>query len=481
MSSEHYSGEQQMADGSTIRSVSALDSSFRDPAGFLFRRDGILYRQISPMGVSDYAWLMTSGLYAELVAHDWLVAHVEVEPVSTEAMTAGAVLQPELIDFISYPYEWAFSQLQDAALLTLDVQLLALEYGMSLKDASAYNVQFRHAKPLLIDTLSFEEYHEGRPWPAYRQFCQHFLAPLALMAHTDIRLGQLLRIHIDGIPLDLASRLLPRRTRWQPGLLMHIHLHARTQRAYAATDQVRPSREVKVSRLGLTGLLQGLRNLVAKQRWQPTGTEWGEYYRATNYSDDAFAQKKRLVGECLDAVEPKSVWDLGANTGVFSRLASARGCATIAFDIDPAAVECNYRQARSEADISPQPLLPLLQDLTNPSPALGWNLAERDSLAARGPVDCVMALALIHHLAISNNIPLPRIAGFLARLGRHLIIEFVPKSDSQVQRLLRSRPDIFDDYDRAGFEAAFRPFFETLRVENVHGSERTLYLFKSRI
>ena len=470
-----------MVDDSTILPGSVLESSFRDPAGFLFRRDGILYRQVNRVGIHDYARLMSSGLYAELTARGWLVSHAEVESASADGEHTETVLRPELIDFISYPYEWAFSQLQDAALLTIDAQLLAMEFGLSLKDASAYNVQFRNAKPLLIDTLSFEEYSEGRPWPAYRQFCQHFLAPLALMAHSDIRLGQLLRVHIDGIPLDLASRLLPHRTLWQPGLLMHVHLHARTQRAYAATDQVRHPREVKVSRIGLTGLLQGLRSVVAKQRWQPAGTEWGEYYRATNYSDDAFAQKKRLVEEYLDAVAPKSVWDLGANTGVFSRLASVRGCTTIAFDIDPAAVECNYRQARSETEVTPQSLLPLLQDLTNPSPALGWSLAERDSLSARGRVDCVMALALIHHLAISNNVPLHRIAKFLAGLGRHLVIEFVPKSDSQVQRLLRSRTDIFNDYDQAGFEAAFSEFFETLRVENVHGSQRILYLLKSRI
>ncbi len=452
-------------------------ASFRDPAGFVFSRDGVLYRQVNAAGAGDYDRLMASGLYAALVERGWLVAHEEAD---VPACTAGAhkVLRPERIGFISYPYEWCFSQLQDAALLTLDAQLLALEHGMSLKDASAYNVQFRGGRPVLIDTLSFEAYAEGRPWVAYRQFCQHFLAPLALMAKVDVRLSQLLRSFIDGIPLDLASRLLPGASRFNFGLLAHVHLHARTQRAHAATDDggeasATRARSVQVSRNGLVGLLQGLRSTVAKLAWQPAGTEWGDYYQATNYDEAAFRAKQELVGSFLAQAAPRSVWDLGANTGVFSRIASGQGADTVAWDIDPAAVERNYRQARGEGARAP---LPLLLDLTNPSPGLGWAGGERDSLAARGPVDCVMALALVHHIAISNNVPLANIAAYLARLGRKLIIEFVPKADSQVRRLLASREDIFGNYDAQGFEAAFSTVFDIERVEPVHGSERTLYL-----
>ncbi len=452
-------------------------ASFRDPAGFVFLREGTLYRQVNQAGRADYDKLMGSGLYAELIGRGWLVPHEECAVAPATADTAYKVLRPEPIPFISYPYEWAFSQLKDAALLTLDAQLLAMEHDLSLKDASAYNVQFRHGRPLLIDTLSFEAYAEGRPWVAYRQFCQHFLAPLALMAKTDVRLNQLLKVYIDGVPLDLASRLLPRGTCWQLGLGMHIHLHARTQRAHSATDGTRAKRSVKVSRLGLTGLLQGLRNLVAKLAWEPTGTEWAEYYQATNYTDAAFEHKQTLVAGYLAATKPARVWDLGANTGVFSRLAAEAGAETIAFDIDQAAVEINYRRVRTEGE---RRLLPLLLDVTNPSPGLGWDGTERDSLQRRAPVDCAMALALIHHIAISNNVPLPKVAAFLASLSRHLIIEFVPKADSQVQRLLSAREDVFPDYTRAGFEAAFSRHFELVRTEDVRGSERTLYLMRSK-
>ena len=450
-------------------------ASFRDPSGFMYVRNGDIFRQVNNVYRTHYDRLLGSGLYDALVGRGWLIEHEEVAEPAADDRSAYKVLKPRRIDFISYPYEWAFSQLQDAALLTLDVQLLALEHDLSLKDASAYNVQFDAGKPILIDTLSFESYEEGRPWVAYRQFCQHFLAPLALMARTDIRLNQLLRSYIDGVPLDLASALLPARTRFQLGLGLHIHLHARTQRAYSSTEGAQPKRSVKVSRIGLTGMLQGLRKLVAKLRWNPAGTEWGDYYQATNYTDAAFEHKQRLVAEYLESIRPGRVWDLGANTGVFSRIARRIGASTVAFDIDPAAVESNYRAVKRDGGAQP---LPLLLDLTNPSPGLGWAGTERDSLEARGPVDCVMALALIHHLAISNNVPLLKVASYLAELCEYLVIEFVPKSDSQVRRLLSAREDIFTEYDQAHFEVAFSVYFTIVRAEAVDGTERTLYLMK---
>ncbi len=188
-------------------------ASFRDPSGFLFSRNGALYRQINRVYADDYDHLISSGLYDQLVKSGLLIPHREVSEKPVYPELAVKVIQPELVPFISYPYEWSFSQLKDAALATLAIQKRSIKAGMSLKDASAYNIQFINGKPTLIDTLSFEIYKEGKPWDAYRQFCQHFLAPLALMARVDVRLGQLLRVFIDGIPLDLASRLLPASTR----------------------------------------------------------------------------------------------------------------------------------------------------------------------------------------------------------------------------------------------------------------------------
>lgn len=444
-------------------------SSFRDPSGFLFQRDGVLLRQINPSYADHYERLMASGLYETLIERGWLIPHQEVdEPAAAD--TAHRVLRPERLPFVSYPYEWSFSQYKDAARLTLRIQQLALEHGMTLKDASAYNIQFLGSRPLLIDTLSFEIYEEGRPWVAYRQFCQHFLAPLALMSYRDIRLAQLMRSQIDGIPLDLAAALLPRRSRLRFGLLSHLFLHAKSQTRMAHSK--RDAASFKVSALALKGLISSLGNAVAKLGWKLPASEWGDYYDDTNYSAASADHKAELVSSMLEAIAPASVWDLGANDGRYSRLASERRIPTVAFDIDPVAVEKNYLQAKRDKDAH---LLALRIDLANPSPALGWDHEERASLADRGPAGAVVALALIHHLAIGNNVPLPRIAAFLARLGNHLVIEWVPKEDSQVERLLASRQDVFPEYTEEGFVKAFSTQFRVEQQEAIRNSHRVLY------
>jgi hypothetical protein len=448
-------------------------SSFRDPSGFLFRAGGVLYRQVNERYREHYDHLLKSGLFESLVAQGLLVAHQEADIAPAAAPGAYKVIRPEVIPFISYPYEWCFSQLKSAAEATLAIQRRALEFGMALKDASAYNIQFRGSRPVLIDTLSFEKINEGQPWVAYRQFCQHFLAPLVMMARRDVRLSQLLRVYIDGIPLDLASEVLPWRTRFSYSLLSHIHLHAKSQKHYADRQPSEWVKRRKMSHLAYLGLLDNLESTVRKLTWALPSTEWSDYYEGTNYSDDAFEEKKRLVGEYLRAIKPSVVWDLGANTGVFSRIASGMGIQTVSFDIDPVAVEKNYRECVRVGETG---LLPLLIDLANPSPGMGWANSERMTLSERGPADAVIALALIHHLAISNNLPFERIASYFSRLCRVLVIEFVPKSDSQVQRLLTTREDIFCSYDREAFEAAFGVYFRIRESRQITGSDRTMYL-----
>ena len=459
-------------------SDSRVSASFRDPSGFLFTRAGTLYRQVNQYYQADYDLLMKSGLYAALVKAGLLVRHSEAAVEARQPALAYKVIQPELVQFISYPYEWSFSQYKDAALATLAIQKRALEAGMSLKDASAYNIQFHRGKPVLIDTLSFEIFREGEPWVAYRQFCQHFLAPLALMALKDIRLSQLMRVYIDGVPLDLASQLLPGKTRFNFGLGVHIHQHAAAQKRYAGKEvKLETATNPRFNKMAMLGLVDSLEGVVKGLTWKPAGTEWAEYYDATNYSDAAFEHKRELVGKFVERVQPKNVWDMGANNGVFSRVAGDKGIFTLSWDIDPAAVEQNYRFVKEKKE---ENILPLVVDLTNPSPALGWNNQERQSLEQRGPADMLLALAIIHHLAISNNVPLPQLADYFAGLGNWLVIEFVPKSDSQVQRLLASRKDIFSDYNQATFEAVFSENFTIHESVAIRGSERRLYLMEKR-
>jgi hypothetical protein len=465
----------------------ALGSSFRDPSGFLFKgEDGQLYRQVNRRYQSDFEMLHSSGLYDELSGRGMLVEHDvsdHIQPVSDDGF---CVIRPRRLRFISYPYEWAFSALKDAALLTLDVQLRALNRGMQLKDASAYNVQFDGCRPIFIDTLSFERLETDRPWKAYGQFCRHFLAPLALMAKSHADAGYLLRDYIDGIPLDVASRMLPMHTRWSIGLQLHIHWHARMITSHRTTrppphtgraDSQPRRRELRMPTNRLKAYLENLRGTIGSLQTNWRGTQWADYYEDNSYSTVAFEEKQAIVARYLKMMQPATVWDLGANTGVFSQIARELGCFTCAFDIDPVCVEHAYLEGRIAGELN---FLPLRMDFTNPSPSLGWAHSERDSLASRGPADVVMALALVHHLAISNNIPLSAVADFFRQLGKALIIEFVPKHDPQVQRLLENREDIFSEYDQAAFEWAFGRHFRVREKALCGDDGRTLYLMQSR-
>jgi len=457
----------------TTRKIIA--GSFRDPSGFLFYMNNILYRQVNTVYKENYDFLIESGLYQALVDSKLLIPHVEENTDTTYGESVYKILKPEIVPFISYPYEWCFSQLKDAALTTLKIQKIALDFGMSLKDSSVYNIQFLRGKPVFIDTLSFEKYQEGSPWVAYKQFCQHFLAPLALMSFLDVRLNQLLKVFIDGVPVDMASSLLPAKTKLNFSLFSHIHLHAKTQKRYES--KAPNSSKKKFSRFAFLALIDNLQVTIGKLKWEPHGTEWGDYYQNTNYSSTGFKSKESLVEEFAEILNPQSAWDIGANTGVFSRILSRKRIPVVSFDIDPAAVELNYLNVGKNNETN---ILPQFLDLTNPSPGIGWGNEERSSLVERGPVDLVLALALIHHMAISNNLPFAMVAKFLSRICRTLVIEFVPKSDSQVERLLRTREDIFDEYDEGHFEKAFSQYFEIKTSSKIKSSERTLYAMSNK-
>ena len=450
--------------------------SFRDPSGFLFWQEGVLYRQVNAAGAEDYDLLMRSGLFDELAGKGLLVGHTADHLSKSPDRKAIHIIRPEIIPYISYSYEWCFEQYRDAALLTLDIAFRALEKGMILKDGSAYNVQFRGGRPVFIDTLSFAAYRQGQPWAAYGQFCRHFLAPLLLMSGVSPGFAKNMALHLDGIPLDFAAAVLRGKWKWRPSVYLHLYLHARNVTNVIAGKKLP---EISIALASVRNLIANLRKLIAGLRPAAGGTEWESYYDTMlNYSDEAFTSKGELVASFLDACAPGSVCDLGANRGEFSKHAARRnGSHVVAYDIDHTAVNQHYLYAKTKGIDN---ILPLVIDLTNPSPALGWANEERDSLLGRAGFDCVMSLALVHHLAIANNVPLGRIADFFSRMGRHLIIEFVPKQDSQSQRLLQNREDIFDEYTQSGFEAAFSRHFVLMKKASIRGSQRTLYLYKGK-
>lgn len=470
--------------GSTGTASRRDPGSFRDSSGVVFERDGVAFRQINPVYLPRYRRLMESGLYRALTGAGLLIPHEEAGDCETPAGT-GLILRPAQIPFISYPYEWCFEQYRDAALTTLRAQALAMDYGMILKDASAYNMQFYRGRAVLIDTLSFEEY-SGGTWPAYGQFCRHFFAPLALMAHLDVRLGRLMQDYIDGVPLDLADTFLRGKggfAAWQ-----HIRLHAASIRRFggAGSETHGEVRKITLTKETLAAITASLIRSVERLRPREKITEWGDYYAATNYSDEAAGEKTAIVDAFLERAcggvnsgAITSVWDLGANDGRYSRLALKRGAQVVAFDIDPVAVSRNYLAVKKGGSAM-ENMLPLLLDLTAPSPAIGFANQERKTITGRRRPDVTLMLAVIHHLVISNNVPFEMIAPWLASFTKFLIIEFVPKTDSQVRRLLKTRVDIFGDYTEACFERAFSECFELLEKRCIAHSERTLYLFRAR-
>ena len=457
--------------------MESVDSSFRDPSGYVFNFEGKFYRAVHNSYKQNLNLFEGSGLYEKLLDRKQILAYENVEITKFDlSHDVCKILLPEQLKHISYPYERCFSQLQDAALLTLDIQETSLQYGMSIKDASAYNIQFHKGLPVLIDTLSFEKYEEGKPWVAYQQFCQHFLAPLLLASYVDIKSLKLLQIYIDGINLDYTVKQLPMLAIIKPMVFMHIYLHAKAQNKNA--DNVKSVKK-NIRKVSLLGLIGSLKSLIKSLKWKPKRTEWGNYYSDTNYSDLSMENKRNIIDSLINEVKPQFLWDIGGNNGEFTRLASSKGIESILFDIDYAAIEKSYQKTKLEDEKN---ISAFVADFTNPSPGIGWNNRERLSIIERGSADTVLALALIHHLCISNNLPFSYLANFFVKItSKFLVIEFVPKSDSQVQRLLKTRDDIFSYYTEDCFKNEFSKFFSIIKSIVVDDSERIIYLMQKRV
>lgn len=444
-------------------------SSFRDPSGFVFEKDGVLYRQVNLCFKESYDHFISSGCYDALVKKRWLISHTEWEQNITGTPEWYKTLRPDRIRFITYPYEWSFTMLKDAAELTLKILRDALSYGLVLKDATPYNIQWHRGRMLFIDTLSFEKYDETAPWVAYRQFCENFLSPLLLMHYGRTDLSQLFMAWPKGIPLHITRSLLPWRSRFNLHTYLHIHLHARVS-AKGNTGQPAAA----FSKQKLLNLVSSLETLIGKLKAPKQSTTWSSYYEEASARPDYLQQKKVLVTEWINQLhEVSSAVDLGTNEGDFAKLTAAQNVDVLASDFDARCIDTLYKDIRNNKE---QNIQPMVLDLSNPSPAIGVNNVERLSFIRRTRVDLVMALALIHHLVIAENMSFAQCADLFTSLGRWLIIEFVPKEDEKVQQMLNGRKDIFDQYQADAFEAAMGRYYSIKEKKPVGNSGRTLYL-----
>lgn len=448
----------------------ALPSSYRDPAGYVFRQDEIIYRLITEEGKAAYDGLMNSGLYTALIQKNILLPHTEM-PADFNGPAGYKIILPEQLPFISYAWEWSFDQLKDAALLTLEAGRIALDHGMMLKDATPYNIQWHNGALRFIDTLSFEPYTEGKPWIAYRQFCESFLSPLLLMHYRKQSLHSLQLAWPDGIPLRTTRALLPWKSRFSMLTWMHIHLHAK----YAAKPASATENKAQVSLAKTKQLLSSLDMLIRSLHLPDTGTTWGDYYTEAATRNDYLVQKEKIIQDWTHTLTGiTQAVDFGANNGSFSLPLAEKGIFTIAADGDPVAVNKLYKKI-SAGNI--RNLTPVILDFTNPSPAMGLGNEERASFLDRiGDQNLGLCLAFIHHLCIGKNIPLQRVAEILARSCKQLIIEFVPKEDEKVQALLQLKTDIYPGYTSEQFELTFREYFYITETMKIPGAVRTLYL-----
>ena len=448
-----------------------VSGSFRDHDSRVFSVAGEIHRSLSPAALADFEALAGTDLFAAAqesrkLVGTRLVEGFEPPPDCRPEAGFAAVLRHERIPFLSWPFEWPFSMLKDAALLTLELIDAALDEGLILKDGTPYNVQWRGAAPVFIDVGSFERLRDGEPWFGYRQFCMQFLYPLMLRSFRDVSHRPLLRGELEGISPEQMRNLLSLRDRLRRGVLTNVVLHARLESRHSersATD----ARE-EVSRAGfkpelIKANVGRLAKLIRGLEWSPAGSEWSEYRETSTYDEEGLAAKEAFVEAAVASAAPTLVWDLGCNDGRFSRIAAGAGAYVVAIDGDEVAVDRLYRELRAEGSDG---ILPLAVDLVDASPGLGWRGEERPPLERRAKPDLVLALALVHHLAIGANVPLPAVVDWLADLGAALVVEFPTREDPMVARLLsRKREDAHPDYELERFEALLGERFDVTRRE----------------
>lgn len=459
--------------------------SFRDPDNQVFYADGAVLRGLAPQAAKDWSVVAATSFLPPLLAAGKVIGTETAAPQSLPDTVAGrwaAVLRHERVPFVSYPYEWSFAMLRDAARLHLEILQEALADGVTMTDGSAYNLQWRGADPVFIDVGSFRPNHAGEPWAGYRQFCQTMLYPLMLQAHLGLDFQPFLRARIDGIESSQMRRMFGGARRWRAGVFKHVHLHDAMQARHAgvSTGAVRQEiRDAGFSTELVQATVRAVARLVERLDWAPERSHWVNYQQTCTYSDADRTAKTAFVDGELAGRRPGTVFDLGANDGTYSRIAAAHADYVVAVESDPAVVDQLYRRLRTDRE---RRILPILMDLADPSPGGGWAGTERAPFGSRTRADTVLALAVIHHLAIGRNVPLPRILDWFTAMAPtdggpgHLIVEFVHPDDPMARQLLANKPaNLFADYHRAEFERLLAERYEITRREELPSGTRTLY------
>lgn len=451
--------------------------SFRDRDSRVFLADSTVYRALSPTAFNAWQAVSEKAFFRTALERRAVVTSERVEggPAAEFALEpGGAVLRHERIPFISYPYEWCFSMLREAALTHLDLLEQGLPEGVILKDATPFNVQFRGASPIFIDIGSFVPHEPGDAWTGYRQFCQMMLYPLMLQAYRRIDFQPFLRGRISGVsPTDFA-RMQSFRDWFRRGVLTHVVLHAALESRAADSDRS-VSTDLKRSGFDRSLILANLRKLrstIERMKWNERRSTWSDYDADSEPVRRDAAAKEQFVRRVVEDHPGSLAWDLGCNLGRYSRIAAEKFGTVVSMDSDHWTIERLFHDLREERN---ERIVPLVMNLADPSPGLGWRGRERRPLDDRGKPDLILALALIHHLVIRENLRIEEVLEWFRGLGSRLVIEFVDRDDPQVRILLRNRADGCEDYNRANFDRALAERFEIVESRPLEASARTLY------
>jgi hypothetical protein len=443
--------------------------SFRDPASRVFYRGDDVYRMLSDPAAEDWEALAGTRFFKEWTEAGRIVG---TRPVHEDGRL---LLAHDRIPVWTYPYEWSFSMLKAAALLHLDLLDAALDEGMTIKDATPYNVQFVGADPVFVDVGSFRRYEQGEPWLGYGQFCRQFLYPLMLRAHAGIDFQPMLRGSLDGISPAEARAVMRGRRVWRPGVMMDVVMQARADRAMA--DSRRDVRK-ELGSAGFTADMikantTRLRKVLAKTKWQPTHSTWSDYSECGHVATQRTI-KKSFVTSVAGQRRHYVVWDLGANDGFFSRLAAGHADSVVSLDSDELVVD---RLFRDLATNGPRNVLPMVFDLSDPSPGLGWRGRERRPLEARAKPDLVLMLAVVHHLVVAGNVPLAEVIDWLRSLDAEVVFEWVPPDDPMALQLAvnKREGEIHYDYREDELRRLLEARFEIAAEEPLE-NRRLLHL-----
>jgi SAM-dependent methyltransferase len=453
--------------------------SFRDPKSRVLIVNGQVIRSLTKEALADFDFVEEKRFFREALREGRVVGTERTNSLDLQSLeidNSEGLLVHERIPFVSYPYEWTFHMLKEAALLHLDLIREALEEGAITKDGSPFNVQWRGTQPTFIDVSSFEPLDEGSPWAGYRQFCELFLFPLMLQAYKGVAFQPWLRGSVDGVPAQDLHSLMSWTDYFRKGVLTHVVLHSKLQSRYQHSTEDAGSnlKAAGFRKEMIISNVERLSRLVRRLEPSPPKSGWSEYRERAHYSAEDLAAKDSFVKRAAASAEPsRLVWDLGCNDGRYSRLVAGEAEYVVAIDADPDVVDRLFEELRAESN---QRIHPLCINLADPTPAIGWRNRERKTLEERGRPDLVLCLALVHHLTITHNVPLSEVVNWISSLDARAVVEFPHREDPMVQDLLRRKPpDIHDDYQADNFRRLLEEQFFVESTEALPSGTRTLF------